>query len=446
GMISLSFSQSTAHNNFNNKTRNTLYITKDNGSVNLNDIEKYTKNYYTNPVEILKSRSFVFNDSLEEFSYNPSYTKSDLIFGRMPENDDEICINFDSSFLPNRLEKAVGKTIYMADERYDKWEHRTLTSTEYYNSCPHFKVVGVGRTAESQALFGNEYARKLIRTSLIRGYISVDVYGKEATHVGGESHVGEIMNEFRNVSFNYEPSGENVIYLTEDILKLHEENNTAFLNYEKTNLKFNIDISKFKIEVTNELRPYITINDDYKFDEVYNVLAYNISNTNKTSKKLGELGYYAISPFSYTSPNYGENTNSLGVDQKLIYILICSIIGFAVAIYLITYTILKLIFRSKKTDYNIIRTLGVTNKPMSHIVNLELFLVAFIISTITYIVLIIIKTNYVNNFLYNFRYMGIKQYFIFILLIIILSFIITRRFNKKLFNQTVRKQFEGEGK
>ena len=113
-----------------------------------------------------------------------------------------------------------------------------------------------------------------------------------------------------------------------------------------------------------------------------------------------------------------------------------------VIVFFITYFILSKIYSSKKNDYEILRTLGVTQKDMKTIVNYEVFIVGCTGLVLGFIIAFILMLLIPSiNILLPIKFL---TFVIYILVCLFFIYKIAHRFNKKLFKFSVIASLKGD--
>ena len=172
-----------------------------------------------------------------------------------------------------------------------------------------------------------------------------------------------------------------------------------------------------------------------------NIFEVNIYSKNvKTDKSNFEkLGYTVDQVSSVMGNNEILNLiNKIGT-----YSIILSSSVSLIIVFFITYFILAKIYQSRKKDYAILRTLGVSKRDMKKIVYSEIITISFSIIIFTYILFVILIYNCSNiDFLTPITLESTLIYFIVMCLF---SFAVGHRFNKRLFKFTVASNLK-EGK
>ena len=111
-------------------------------------------------------------------------------------------------------------------------------------------------------------------------------------------------------------------------------------------------------------------------------------------------------------------------------------------IFFITYFILSKVYTSKKKDYQILRTLGVTKKDMGQIVTIEVLITGIASWLISLILFTIVFRN--NSLLMYTNGLSFGTIVIFLITSLLFAYLTARRFNRKLFRFSVVRSLKEE--
>lgn len=166
----------------------------------------------------------------------------------------------------------------------------------------------------------------------------------------------------------------------------------------------------------------------------------NEKKVNDTIKSLEDIGYKTLY-IKDTLVDYTENVRVFLVLFQLIGIVIA-----LVALFFISYFIIKIILKSRNIYFSTIRMLGASRKDAKMLLNIELNAVLNIayILVITLVLLVssrIIKINYVKEII---EYLSISDYVILYIILFVISIFISNRFAKKLFKTSAMNAYREE--
>ncbi len=184
--------------------------------------------------------------------------------------------------------------------------------------------------------------------------------------------------------------------------------------------------------------PILLLPTDIDNIDIFEATIYS-NNVRHDISKIQKLGYTADQVSSVKSGNELYNLLSKISTYSIIFFSSFSLI----IVFFITYFILAKVYQSRKKDYAILRTLGVSKKDMKNIVYSEILIVSFSVIIFTYIFFVIlIYTNPNMNYLIP---MTIENTILYIIIMSLFSFAVGYRFNKRLFKFTVASNLK-EGK
>ena len=397
-----------AYSKFNNNFENRLFVYCQNGASFdeslLNDFEyainDFSSEKYTDVMIGNYRTSVIYADNL------PSY---DLVLGRKPENDNEFLF-----LLPNMSENEK--------KRFEPILNYNLSVFQGYNNSEEvilqttYKVVGIGsydsRNGYSPIVTGcNNLQNFLDQTSPA---YSINIDGRS-----------------QNLNIHVvEGSSAPTLYVPRDLF-LNNEIKVLCEMYEYDNILIKpYDGEKVYLEISiygkSDLKPY--------FASVYADKLF----INSTQNNLKEVGFKVV---------YPAESSILDVGTKLLleflsFIMAAEFGVYLIGVFFIVYVILGRIYRSRIKDYGILRTLGITNKDMAKIVNVEMCVIGFGITIFNYLLFNgLIYSVSALTFLRNIGITTVITYF-FVMALFVLS--MAKRFNKRVFKFTVRQTLGGD--
>ena len=252
------------------------------------------------------------------------------------------------------------------------------------------------------------------------------------------------------------PRGE--VYIKDDLNYYCSNNNclNKILNLNVKNIYLNNDY-EFKITKilnSNNAKKIIGINYSDILDNVYinnqdyidiinsniyqsSVFVKEIKDLDTTVKELNQLGFNTMEMHKAKL----DEIEMLRQVFKIMKLIVLSIL--IITLFFITYFIIKIIYKSRNSYYTTIRTLGGTKKVCISILMAELITLA----TFTYIVFLIfiylINKNVINYiYLQNItKYVGILEYIVVFFILILLSIIMSLRYGRKIFKNSIIKTY-----
>ena len=150
--------------------------------------------------------------------------------------------------------------------------------------------------------------------------------------------------------------------------------------------------------------------------------------------------YVRVKTYDTTSPMQRFINNIMSYLMMLLSSLTIIIIFF------ISYIILAKIYTSRKKDYVILRTLGISKFDMKGIVINEIMSLTLIITIISYLIIFIISRFTNKGIMIIFNNISIFGSMLYFIIMILFGYLIARRFNRKLFKFSVNSTLKGYDK
>lgn len=150
--------------------------------------------------------------------------------------------------------------------------------------------------------------------------------------------------------------------------------------------------------------------------------------------------YVRVKTYDTTSPMQRFINNIMSYLMMLLSSLTIIIIFF------ISYIILAKIYTSRKKDYVILRTLGISKFDMKGIVINEIMSLTLIITIISYLIIFIISRFTDKGIMIIFNNISIFGSILYFIIMILFGYLIARRFNRKLFKFSVNSTLKGYDK
>lgn len=172
-----------------------------------------------------------------------------------------------------------------------------------------------------------------------------------------------------------------------------------------------------------------------EFGGVYEATIYASSKSLNTLKaQLEEMG------FNVTIPSKIKMTNF--IDTAVLIVFASMIVIAMICLYFISYVILSRVYASKNKDYGVLRTLGMVQKQLGRIVILEVITIGIISSILSLVIFILLYNT--TRFFQMGDYMGVSILLFYFGLMLIFSYFIARRFNRRLYKFSVNTTLKGE--
>ncbi|QVK18344.1 ATP-binding cassette domain-containing protein [Mycoplasmatota bacterium] len=444
--------QKNQNNYFNNSIEERIVVRKD-------DFSPFTEDELSQLNHISGVRDVVKGDTALDQTLDSMYTlssyqmhvvrakinpqtlvkKEDLTEGRLPTEENEIVIN------TNMIRDGI---------EVDAILNKTFDYT-YKDHLYSFKVVGISENKKlGEVIYLDNDNLERISSDINDQYInfsySTDQFKKmpfvPQIYVG-ESTLNEneiIVNS--SFTYLYGMLENNDLTSFEDVIgkSVQIESSSLYETKEKSfTIKGIVDNEyegeEAKIYLSKEAYHKLT-----KDDDTYQVSLIVSSNT-IAKRVIGQLDSDTYKVF-YPFGTLNKISYLLSILKIILYALYLVI--FIGIIFFVTYFILRNIMQSKKNDYIILRSIGATQRLIKRMVFFELL----ILMTLTYVfTLLIVSINkfveikYVTKAIDKlFNYYRIVDYGYIYIIMIILVYLLTKRFNKKIYNNSVMTTFKGE--
>jgi len=170
------------------------------------------------------------------------------------------------------------------------------------------------------------------------------------------------------------------------------------------------------------------------------VMADNVDNVDSLSNNLEELGYKTLQ-IRKTLTNDAADVLKVLKIMKLVVI-----VALVIALFFISYFVIKLILKSRNVYYSTLRILGANFKHIKRILDVELF----VNSTLAYLgyigATILVKHNiiHVKSIENIISYLKVNDYIIMYLILVVMSYLISTRYARKIFKTSAMKSYREE--
>lgn len=414
-----------------------VYNINDDHLVDMNKIKEVSSDYSIN--NFYESRGIYCNfndynifDLHLGYESNPKDLKLDG--GRMPENDNEcILLICSENYIGNHY---IDKEFTVSEYNIEKssafkvvgYQYRDDINYNILTACPAFesmlKIYNVLNEEGYVNLYypisygdyevepqldivdpsnvNSAYAKLSYDYSLEKTYISIpswlSYYNKEKMTFSKLTYMGyDLGVDFSNYEIKCEDyyDGDVVIHIGNDFLEEIEKN-----PYEVTVYSDNVTGIISKLESSGLTCASV-----------------------KTFSNETALEHFIINLWSYVS------------------MIISTVV--IVIIYFITYVILAKIYISKKKDYTILRTLGISKRDMKDIVAYEVMSQTIIVSVVTYLAIFITSKFVKTGFFVIFSKITLFSSILYFIVMLLFGLFIARRFNHRLFKFSVNATLKG---
>ena len=367
----------------------------------------------------------------------------DLTYGRMPENEDEIILYSDDYYATEKPDIVLNKQVTIVDyfdgKIINNKKYTIVGIKEYINDS---SIIYSDSTIfyvddsviESLGFSVNQYYSKMYVTFLERRY-KIDTYAQEYKIEANENV--PIGKAYISEDYKYLCKDENCYNQPVGIdvyNKNFEEHLTVNINgyYNKKNYK---DVLKETREF-EEITGIIFINKD-DYNKLFNKGTFQSSvyvkdNTyaQDVGKKLKENGYEAlVIKETYVTEEFSKIFRLIETITLIIVII---------SVFFICYFVLNIILKSRNTYFAIIRMLGANSRISKQLLTIELL----VASTLSYIIVILTAYLFKNSnsniaFINSInKYLNIKDYILLFIIIFLMSYVISKKYARKLFKNS----------
>ena len=437
------YEASTQGNNyiFNNTSDKRIVIKK-------NDKSEFTSEDYDKISKLSNVDYIVKNDVLLDYNVNltdnENYYISTTInelknfrgkvdLGKMPENDNEVILEGDKDdYYIN--ESILNKDIYA--QNYDTGE---------IDENKKIKIVGIKYV---KSAYGNSVV--YLSDSLLNDYLYQINQSYSKLKVLFQNKYYDETTENFNIKTNDNVPVNNV-YISADLEYScpKEKCINQSLNIEASNLYYteNLSLNVSKVYNKNNMKKLLGL--DFKenngniyinsedYNKLFNkgnyqssVFVKDVQDVRNTISSLEDAGFKTLYiKDTLVTGGYEQVTKIMGTVTKIVLII---------TIFFISYFVINIILKSRNEYFGVIRMLGATKKVSKELLIIELLTVSnlafFSFMIFIYLNSIhIINLEFINTIL---TYLNFKDYAILYIVLIMMSYLISQKFSKKLFKKS----------
>ena len=462
GAYQLAMNEATYNYNshFSNTSPNRIVIRKmDSTPLTVDDIAELEDYDIVNEVipydYVLDSETYIYAETYNDYSYLYGLflpvtllDEDDLDYGRMPTDDEEIVVAVNQYQL-NNYEDYLNKTFY-SGYYYDEGRQSGIGAYTVVGMIDVDKLSITNESYDDTFLMLTdtrmENMRKTYYFNYAQQYAITGFVAQDGTKV-----FSEFLSGANYIIDNTLP--EDVIKTSKDRYYGECDNAQCYLNgtltiedyYVKTEIDDFTVIYDDSVTNYNDFRLNQATYDQIFYDEIYQVSIFTntdigVQSFVKTLQRITDgplsLKYKVVYPFDSNASNDFEALLLLIMSIGLIGLIIVTLLGST----LITYVIFRAIINTKLHDYAIFRTIGANKKVIKSFIYLEnLYVVG-----VSYIIFLIVSLSLPmelvqNTILHPLKVFTIWNYIIFFFLLVIMSLIISRKYNNRIFRESVQK-------
>ena len=388
----------------------------------------------------------------EEFAYN-AFPKNiedfygELTVGRMPGKNNETVLS------------GPEDDYFLLPENRDRILNRTFTITDDDGQKIKVKVVGIAAEEKTELLYS--YGGTLYFSSAMMEKMKRNAYGstsKVTTVVNDNALVYEMGGQYYKpaASSKVEPgkalvSEEMNGYFEKGKAKDQKVSMTAENIFYKRTISLDISDTYNKKDFTsktglkdfekNDGTIYINKTDYNKLFKAsdYQVSVYlsDMKHADGTIAELKGMGYV---------PLVLKDTLMNGGNELLSIIKVPMAVVMTIAIFFIAYFVIQLILKSRSSYFSILRMLGLSKKNLRRILDVEMFAVINIAYGIFLIFAFLVHRQIigVEYLKVLIEYLQISDYVILYGVLVLMSYLISGKFARKLFKKTAMGSYREE--
>lgn len=379
----------------------------------------------------------------------------ELAYGEMPQNDNEIVVlsHQNDYYFAMMPEKMIGLECTVRGG-----------NTMSLMTDSKVKIVGIAYKDSDDYNYNTQFYLPNNLLDQIRKNINIE-YSTTSTEFNGKI----LQSQQYGMKYKVLPNSnvpEGKAYVSEDFNYMTKYNNarnytlnitvnnmyfTDYLDvkvlktYNKKNFKSvtGIDEGEYTYDTYNGA---IFVNDE-EYQRLFNRNSFQSSVFIKDEKEkdatlqaLQDNGYKTL----YVKDCLQSYSGGFDVISKIITIGLLA--GVAIALFFISYFIIKIILKSRNVYFSTIRILGATRKNAKSLLRIELFTVMNIAYALVIGLIALIKNNVIiNDYLQSMiTYLEIKDFVLAYLLLFIISMLISNRYSKKLFKKSAMNTYRDE--
>ena len=375
-----------------------------------------------------------------------------LTAGRMPENPGEIVLEGSEGdyYLANNLEDVLNTEFYM--EEYDVNGEREVGNP--------LKIVGVvTKPAEDYSgsdkfYVGEDILEKLrldtaMQSNNIKTLFDGQYYQSYSEDPNfritpnenvpkGEAYVSSSLNDYTQ---DGRAIGKEMTISADSIYNQDSMTVTVSQTYNKTNLE---SLTGIEYKDTGDGAIYVNEED---YNNLINkgifqssVYVEDVKKLDETLDSLNALGFNALPMRDALMQDGGELLQVINLMKTFMLALLI------IALFFISYFIIRIVLKSRNAYYTTLRTLGASRKISKQLLDIELFLTATIAYAAFMAVMALVYTGVITQVMIVdlAGYLTVGNYILMYLIIIAMSYLISHRFSRKLFKDSVMNTYREE--
>lgn len=375
----------------------------------------------------------------------------ELTYGRMPQAEDEIILyaNSEDYDVKNNSQDILNKDFYL--EIYDY-------NGELQSEKP-LKIVGIATYNNSndwktKFYVGDELLQYIgERAAESRSTITVKFGGKDVLSVSGESNFSVTPNDnvpkgkaYVSAEFNdYTESGycigKTLSLECKDMYRVDSMDVTIDATYTKWNFETltgeTYDENRDGVIYVNSEDYASLINGGLFQSTVY---VEDVQLLDNTVKEIQDLGFNTLAMRDALNKEGAEMIQLISMMKTF------TIMALIVALFFISYFIIKIVLKSRNAYYTTIRTLGGSRKISKQMLDIELFTIATLAYCLFMVVIAMVNMGVISSKTLTsmIKYLNPENYAMIYVIAMGLAYLISTRFAKNLFKNSVMNTYREE--
>ena len=375
--------------------------------------------------------------------------RGNLAAGRMPEAPGEIILAGAESdyYLSENTEDILGREFFT--EEYDSNGERTKNNP--------VTVVGIAYNEDgnyNNTFFVGEDIMSLLRkqsamdqnkiSSRFEGQnyesSSYDPYFRITPSASVPEGKAYVSRDFNDLTEKGNCVGKSIVISTDSIYNKDSMTVTIAATYTKSNFK----------RLTGEAYSESKVGCVYVNEDDYNklinkgtfqssVFVKDVKKLDETADQLKEMGFNTL---IIRDSLAGDNSFSQMMNMMKTFVLAVLII----ALFFISYFIIRIILKSRNSYYTTLRTLGASRRISKQLLDIELFVIATLAYVLFMGAIVLVHAGVITHgYIADLAgYLTASNYVIMYAVIIVMSYLISHRFAKKLFKDSVMNTYREE--
>ena len=254
----------------------------------------------------------------------------------------------------------------------------------------------------------------------------------------GEAYVSSSLNDYTE---DGRAIGKEMTISADSIYNQDSMTVTVSQTYNKTNLE---SLTGIEYKDTGDGAIYVNEED---YNNLINkgifqssVYVEDVKKLDETLDSLNALGFNALPMRDALMQDGGELLQVINLMKTFMLALLI------IALFFISYFIIRIVLKSRNAYYTTLRTLGASRKISKQLLDIELFLTATIAYAAFMAVMALVYTGVITQVMIVdlAGYLTVGNYILMYLIIIAMSYLISHRFSRKLFKDSVMNTYREE--